>query len=183
MDLTKQDHLTQQIYTIREQKVMLDSDLAKLYKVETKVLNQAVKRNIDRFPSDLMYELTDEEFEILRSQNVTSSWGGRRYIPNVFTEQGVYMLATVLKSKVATDVTLDIMRTFTKMREFAIGYKDIVTKLNEIEKTMKIDQQQQNFNTERIDEAFELLNQILRDTQSTNKNIIGFRPKIVSKKS
>ncbi|MEA3552973.1 MAG: ORF6N domain-containing protein [Campylobacterota bacterium] len=177
MDLIKQKQLSEQIYTIREEKVMIDSDLAKLYQVETKVLNQAVKRNIDRFPSDLMFQLTDKEFEILRSQNVTSSWGGRRYIPNVFTEQGVYMLATVLKSKVATEVTLNIMRTFTKMREFSIGYKDIVEKLNKIEKTIIIDQQQLNFNTERIDEALELLNQILRDTQNTSKNLIGFRPK------
>lgn len=94
----------------------------------------------------------------------------------VFTEQGVYMLATILKSKVATDVTINIMRTFTKMREFALNYKDIANRIQEIEKTIKIDQQHQNYNTQRIDEAFELLHQILQDTQKTNNNLIGFRP-------
>jgi hypothetical protein len=87
------------------------------------------------------------------------------------------MLATVLKSQVATEVTLTIMRTFTKMREFALNYKDIAKRIEEIEKTIKIDQQHQNYNTNRIDEAFELLHQILQDTQKTNNNLIGFRPK------
>jgi carbonic anhydrase len=95
----------------------------------------------------------------------------------VFTEQGVYMLAIILKSKVATDVTINIMRTFTKMREFTLNYKDITTRLDEIEKTIKIDQQQQNYNTQRIDKAFELLNEILSDTRKTSDNLIGFRPK------
>ena len=87
------------IYFIRELKVMIDSDLAELYGVETKVLKQQVKRNIDRFPDDFMFELTNEEFANLRSQIVTSSWGGTRYLPMVFTEQGVAMLSSVLKSK------------------------------------------------------------------------------------
>jgi len=170
------ENINSKIYTIRNVKVMLDSDLAKLYKVETKRLNEQVRRNMDRFPSDLMFELSDKELEILRSQNATSSWGGRRYIPRVFTEQGVYMLATVLKSDVATEVTLTIMRTFTKMREFAISYGDILDRLESLEKTVKIDQQHLNYNSERIDEAFELLHEILQDTKETNKNLIGFRP-------
>lgn len=90
--------IASKIYFIREQKIMLDKDLAILYQVETKVFNQAVKRNIDRFPDDFMFQLTEEEFENLRSQIVTSSWGGARYLPYAFTEQGVAMLSSVLKS-------------------------------------------------------------------------------------
>ena len=177
MNLINEEMLSQQIYTIREQKVMLDSDLAKLYQVETKYLKRVVKRNIERFnDEDFMFQLTKIELENLRCQFGTSSWGGTRYMPFVFTEQGVYMLATVINSEVAVNITKTIMRTFTKMREFAIGYNDIVQRLNEIEETMKIDQQQTNFNTNRIDDAFELLNQILRDTQNTDKTLIGFRP-------
>ncbi len=93
------ERIQNSIYLIRKQKVMLDKDLAALYGVETKALIQAVMRNIERFPSDFMYQLTDEEFAILRSQIVTSSWGGRRYNPYAFTEQGVAMLSSVLRSK------------------------------------------------------------------------------------
>ena len=105
------------IYFIRELKVMIDSDLAGLYGVETKVLKQQVKRNIDRFPEDFMFELTTEEFANLRSQFVTSSWGGVRYLPMVFTEQGVAMLSSVLRSKQAIKVNIQIMRIFTKVRQ------------------------------------------------------------------
>ena len=165
------------IYTTRETNVMIDSDLAKLYGVETKRINEAVKNNPEKFPSDFIFELTIEEAEILKSKISTSSWGGRRKSIKVFTEQGVYMLATIIKSKIATDVTINIMRTFTKMREFSLNYKDIINRMDEIEKTIKIDQQHQNYNTNRIDEAFELLQEILKDTQKTNNNLIGFRPK------
>ncbi len=127
------DNIQKRIFFIRGLYVMLDSDLAELYGIETKVLNQAVKRNKERFPEDLMFTLTDSEFAILRSQNVTSSWGGRRYNPKVFTEQGVYMLATVLKSKTATEVTLSIMRTFTKMKNFLSTNAAIFQRLNNIE--------------------------------------------------
>ncbi len=108
------------IYVIRGQKVMLDSDLAKLYGVETKVLNQAIKRNFRRFPEDFMFRLSMEEHEILRSQFVTSSseHGGRRYQPLVFTENGVAMLSSVLKSDIAIDINIAIMRVFTKLRSF-----------------------------------------------------------------
>lgn len=165
------------IYEVRDMKVMLDNDLAKLYEVETKRINEAVKNNPEKFPFDFFFELTQEETEILKSKISTSSWGGRRKAIKVFTEQGVYMLATILKSKVATDVTINIMRTFTKIREFALNYKDIASRIQEIEKTLKTDQQHQNYNSHRIDEAFELLHQILQDTQKTNNNLIGFRPK------
>jgi hypothetical protein len=151
--------------------------LAKLYEVETKVLNQAVKRNIQRFPSDFMFQLTKNELETLRSQIVTTKFTMTRTTPYVFTEHGISMLSSVLKSQLAIEVNIQIMRTFTKIREFALNYKDIAKRIEEIEKTIKIDQQHQNYNTHRIDEAFELLHEILQDTQKTNNNLIGFRPK------
>ncbi|MGY0425243.1 MAG: ORF6N domain-containing protein [Polaribacter sp.] len=111
--------ITNKIYLIRNQKVMLDRDLAELYQVETRVLKQAVKRNINRFPNDFMFEMTKEEFENWRSQFVTSNSDkmGLRYAPMVFTEQGVAMLSSVLKSKRAIAVNIKIIRIFTKMRE------------------------------------------------------------------
>jgi hypothetical protein len=127
-------NIENKILTIRDKQVMLDSDLAELYQVETKRINEAVKRNPEKFPDDLMFELSDKEYEILKSQNATSSWGGRRNKPKVFTEQGVYMLATVLKSKVATDVTLSIMRTFTKMKHFLSQNANLFAKIDAIEK-------------------------------------------------
>lgn len=114
---------------------MLDSDLAMLYEVETKVLNQAVKRNIERFPSHFMFQLTKEEWDNfnLKSQIVTSSWGGRRTLPYVFTEQGVAMLSSVLSSKQAIQTNIQIMDTFVKMRQWAIENKDMAQRLNELE--------------------------------------------------
>lgn len=112
--------LMSRIYVFRGQKVMLDSALAELYGVETKVFKQAVRRNIERFPPDFMFELDDSEFNSLRSQFVTSKngRGGNRYFPMVFTEQGVAMLSSVLKSKQAIQINIQIMRIFTKMRQF-----------------------------------------------------------------
>ena len=117
------------IYLIRDQKVMLDMDLAELYQVETKQLKRQVRRNIDRFPKDFMFELTKEEFTILRSQFGTSSWGGVRYAPMAFTEQGVAMLSSVLNSKTAIRVNIQIIRIFTKMRELILSHKDILTEV------------------------------------------------------
>lgn len=122
------------IYEIRGHRVMLDSDLAMLYEVETKVLNQAVKRNIARFPSDFMFQITKEEFERLRSQFVTSpKGGGRQYLPYVFTEQGVAMLSGILKSKRAIETNIQIMRTFVRMRQWAIENKDLAQRLSDLE--------------------------------------------------
>jgi hypothetical protein len=117
------------IYNIRNQKVMLDSDLAKLYQVETKRINEAVKNNSYKFPSDFIFELTKSEFEILRSKFSTAKFSKTRTLPKVFTKQGVYMLATILKSKIATDVTINIMRTFTKMRQFALNYEEVIKRV------------------------------------------------------
>ena len=170
------ENINDKIFEIRGLKVMLDSDLARLYDIETKRINEAVKNNRDKFPKEFNFELTQEEFKILRSKFSTTKFSKTRTLPKVFTEQGVYMLATIVKSKIATNVTLTIIKTFAHLREFTLNYQDITKRLSELEKTMKIDQQQTNYNTHKIDEAFELLNQILRDTKDIDKNIIGFRP-------
>jgi len=119
---------------IRSQKVMLDRELAELYGVATKVLIQAVKRNIERFPDDFMFQLNNQEVTILRSQIVTSRWGGRRYAPYVFTEQGVAVLSSVLKSERAIKVNIEIMRTFVKLREMIASHKELAKRLKELEK-------------------------------------------------
>lgn len=122
------------IYLIRKQKVMLDRDLAVLYGVETKYLKRQVKRNIERFPDDFMFELTKDEFEILRRQIVTSSWGGIRYMPMVFTEQGIAMLSSVLNSERAVQVNIQIMRVFTKLRQMMLAHDDLKRKVEAMEK-------------------------------------------------
>ena len=123
------------IYTIRGQKVMLDSDLAQLYGVLTKNLNKAVKRNLERFPQDFMFQLTKEEYQNLRFQNGTSksSHGGRRFMPYVFTEQGVAMLSSVLESKQAIAVNIQIMRTFVQIKQFALEHKDLTKRFADLE--------------------------------------------------
>ena len=125
------------IYTVRNTRIMLDSDLAKLYGVSTGVLIQAVKRNHDRFPSDFMYRLTNEEVAVLISQIVISKnerRGGRRTPPYAFTEQGVAMLSSVLRSEQAIQVNIQIMRTFIRIREMAVAHKDLWLKIDEMEK-------------------------------------------------
>lgn len=121
------------IYVIRGLRVMLDSDLARLYEVETKVLNQAVKRNITRFPDNFMFQLSKDEWQSLRSQFVTLNGDIRKYTPYVFTEQGVAMLSSVLRSEKAIQVNIQIMNTFVKMRQWAIESKDIARRLTELE--------------------------------------------------
>ncbi len=124
------------IYEIRGLRVMLDSDLAQLYGVETKVLKQAVKRNLDRFPSDFMIEMSSSEMNNLRSQIVTSSWGGSRYAPFAFTEQGVAMLSSVLKSKKAIAVNIAVMRAFVLVRQHLTDYKDLKEQIELLEREM-----------------------------------------------
>ena len=120
------------IYMIRETKVMLDRDLADLYDIETKQLKRAVRRNISRFPDDFMFELSPDEFNNLRSQFGTSSWGGARYVPMAFTEHGVIMLASVLNSERAIQVNIQIVRIFTRMREILASHKKLLLKLEKI---------------------------------------------------
>lgn len=121
------------IYEVRGQKVMLDSDLAALYDVETKALNLAVKRNMKRFPDEFMFQLTPEEWENLRFHFETSSWGGRRYPPKAFTEQGIAMLSGVLTSDKAISVHIAIMKTFVMIRQFALDCRDFAERLKQIE--------------------------------------------------
>ncbi len=121
------------IFVIRGVQVMLDKDLAELYQVETRRLMEQVKRNKERFDTDFMFQLSQVEFDNLKSQNATSSWGGTRKLPYAFTEQGVYMLATVLKSGIAVDVTKQIMRTFVKLKNQSVPYFDIIKRLEKLE--------------------------------------------------
>ena len=135
--VVKNRDIQHMIYNIRDKQVMIDSDLAMLYQVETKYLNRQKSRNEDRFPEDFCFQLTKEEYDILRCQNVTSKKesgsGGRRYLPYVFTEQGIVMLSTVLKSKVATDVSINIMRTFVEMRKIFLSNQEIFKRLDRVE--------------------------------------------------
>ncbi|OGW59656.1 MAG: DNA-binding protein [Nitrospirae bacterium RIFCSPHIGHO2_02_FULL_42_12] len=156
--------IERKIYIIRGQKVMLDSDLAELYNITTKVLVQAVKRNLRRFPADFMFQLTNQEVAVLRSQFVTSSWGGRRYVPYAFTEQGVAMLSSVLNSDRAVDVNIQIMRTFVKLREMIASHKDLAKRLDELEKKYDV----------QFKMVFDAIRQLMTPPEPREKKI-GFR--------
>lgn len=149
------------------QKVLLDADLAELYGVETKVLLQAVKRNRERFPEDFMFQLTAEEFGNLRSQFVTSSWGGRRYAPYVFTEQGVAMLSSVLKSPRAIAVNIEVMRAFVRLREMLSSNKELAAKLNELEHKLESHDQA-------IAGILNAIRELMKPPQPAKKQPIGF---------
>lgn len=157
------------IYLIRGQKVMLDKDLAEMYGVEVRVLNQAVKRNMERFPKDFMFTLTQKEFQNLKSQFVTSSWGGSRKLPTAFTEQGVAMLSGVLNSATAIKVHIQIIRVFAKAKELLLAHKDILLKLEKLENDVKE-------NKSDIAIIFEALKQLLNPTQP-KRRMIGFNRK------
>jgi hypothetical protein len=172
--VTPDEVIMSKIYVIRGQKVMLDRDLAELYEVETKALKQAVKRNIDIFPNHFMFELTEEEFKNLRSQIVTSSWGGQRYLPFCFTEHGVLQLANILRSNRARKMCIQIIEVFIKMREMLTTHKEILEKLEQIEKK-EIEQD------EKILLIFEYIKQLERSRQDEfeqqNRTQIGFKSK------
>ena len=159
------------IYLVRGQKVMFDFDLALLYGVETRVLNQAVKRNTSRFPEDFMFRLSEKEWEVLRSQIVMSSKKHRGvvYLPYVFTEQGVSMLSGVLNSETAIRVHIQIIRVFAKMRELLLTHKDILLQLEKIEKKL-------TGHDEDIQLIFQYLKQLLNPPQSPRRKI-GFKRK------
>ena len=161
------DQIESIIFLIRGQKVMLSPHLAELYNVEPRVLVQAVKRNIDRFPGDFMFQLSDDEFFNLKSQIVTSSWGGpRRAKPYAFTEQGVAMLSTVLRSKRAVQVNIEIIRTFVRLRQLLASHTELAGKLFEMEK--KYDEQ--------FKIVFEAIRQLMAPPE-TKKKKIGFMVK------
>lgn len=147
-------NLETRIYTIRGQKVMLDSDLAELYQVETKALKRAVRRNIDRFPDDFMFELTKEEAEETRRQNGTLNSGrgyNIKYLPYAFTEQGLAMLSGVLNSPIAVRVNIEIMRTFVKLRALAAIHGEVNLRLSELERTVKTQSKSIDFILDLID--------------------------------
>ena len=159
------------IYFIRQQKVMLDYDLAELYVVETKQLKRQVRRNIERFPEDFMFELTQQEYEILRSQFGTSSWGGTRYAPMAFTEQGVAMLSSVLNSPTSIKVNIQIIRVFTKIRQILTDTLSIKLEIEEIKKKL-------SNNTKNIELVFNYLDELIdKKDNSESRKEIGFKQK------
>ena len=158
--------IRRKIYIIRGKQVMIDIDLAELYQVELKRLNEQVKRNSERFPDDFMFQLSKEEYENLKSQIATSSLehGGRRYFPYAFTEEGVYMLATVLRSSVAAQTSIAIVRTFTKLREFSLYYNALAKKIIELERK----------NDKQFKEVFKILDSLVEETKSVDEKVMGF---------
>ena len=159
------DRIERRIFLLRSQKIMLSPDLALLYRVEPRALVQAVKRNLDRFPADFMFQLNHEEFLSLKSQIVTSSWGGlRRAAPYAFTEQGVAMLSSVLRSKRAIRVNVEIMRAFVRLRQMLASHVDLARKLDALEK--KYDTQ--------FKVVFDAIRELMTPTEP-KRNRIGFR--------
>ena len=163
------EKIINKIYLIRGKKVMLDFELAELYLVETKQLKRQVKRNPERFPGDFMFQLTTKEFENLRSQIGASSWGGTRYLPMVFTEQGVAMLSSVLNSSTAIEVNIQIIRIFTKMKEMLLTNKDILLKLQKIETKLLA-------HDDDIKLIFDYLKKLLDPIPAAPRKRIGFKP-------
>ncbi len=165
-----QEKITKSIVRIRNQRVLLDVDLASLYGVETKALKRAVRRNIDRFPEDFMFELSKEEWSNLRHQFGTSSeWGGTRFPPFVFTEQGVAMLSSVLNSPQAIQVNISIMRVFVKIRQWAANYKELLLKIEEL-------QQSESEQNQHIARIYQIIEELLQP-QLTDRNPIGYKLK------
>jgi hypothetical protein len=156
------ERIASRIYRIRAESVMLDADLAELYGVPTKRLNEQVSRNRQRFPQDFMFELTAEEFDHLRSQIATSSWGGRRYLPRAFTEQGVAMLSSVLRSKRAAQVNVTIIRTFVRIRRMLSTNAELARKVAEHDQQIAV--------------LFEHVRALLEPSEPSNKSRIGFVP-------
>jgi predicted XRE-type DNA-binding protein len=197
-ELIIQERIAKAIYLIRKQKVMMDSELAEMYGVETKVLNQAVKRNIDRFPEDFMFQLTNEEWENLKSQFVTSSETNslrsqivtikkgnslrsqtvtlekgrgkhRKYLPYAFTEQGVAMLSSVVNSPVAIHVNISIMRVFVNMRQWATNYEDLLRKIGELSLS-------QSEHSQHIRNIYKIIEELVRPA-ITERKPIGYKTK------
>jgi hypothetical protein len=159
--------IVNKIYIIRGQKVMLDKDLAEMYRVEVKRLNEAVKRNIIRFPEDFMFQLADEEWQNLKSQTATSSWGGVRKLPFVFTEQGVAMLSSILNSETAILVNIQIIRVFTKMKQLLIDNKELFIKIEKLEKQLM-------GHDEDLKNIFIILKKLLQKPESAERKPVGF---------
>jgi len=161
-----QEVIQSKIFIIRGKKVMLDRDLAELYGVETKYLTRQVRRNKERFPNEFLVTLTRQEVSILRCQIGTSSWGGQRYLPYAFTEHGILMLSSILNSKRAIQVNIQIMKTFIQLREMLASHKELRQKIEEMEK--KYDHQ--------FKVIFKAIKELLKPPQKL-KEPIGFRPR------
>lgn len=170
MELSK---IKQMIYEIRDQQVLLDFDLAKLYGTETKRLKEAVRRNIDRFPKDFMFELTKEEYVVLRTQFATLKYSGRgrhsKYLPFAFNEQGVAMLSSVLNTPKAIKVNIQIIRAFVFLRKYALSHKELTIQLKELEK--KYDRQFKDV----FDALNYLLNEDIKEKEQRDRKRIGFK--------
>ncbi len=163
------ENIVHQIHFIRGEKVLLDFDLAALYDVQTKELKQAVRRNQKRFPPDFMFELTRTEFDNLRSQFVTSRWGGLRYLPFAFTEQGVAMLSGILNSDRAIQVNIMIMRAFVQIRRLLDSNKDLARQLADMEKTI-------SSHDEKIRLIFQAIEELMEEKENPEpRNPVGFR--------
>jgi len=163
------NNIQKMIYEIRGQKVMFDNDLSALYQVETKYLNRTVKRHIKRFPPDFMFQLTDKEWEILRCQIGTSSWGGSRYLPYVFTEQGIAMLSGLLNSDIAINVNIQIMRAFVQLRHYVVTRTDINGQIDDLRKLLLLYMEN---NDNRVNEIITALNNLITKPPETKR--IGF---------
>lgn len=162
--IPNEEVIISRIYTIRHQKVMLDSDLAEVYGVSTTRLNEQVKRNIDRFPEDFMFQLTESELQNLISQNATSSWGGRRKLPYAFTEHGAVMAASILKSEAAVKASIFVVRTFIKLRQLISGYHELTERMDGLE--------------EKYDSQFEQVIHALEglaEKKKESRKLIGFK--------
>jgi len=170
LSIISDDMVINKIYEIRGLKVMLDSDLAELYGVETRVLNQAVQRNINRFPEDFMFQLADTEWEILKSQFVISSWGGRRKLPNVFTEHGVLMLSSVLNSAQAIQVNIQIVRIFSRLRTLLAENTELKLEIKEIRERL-------TSHDKSITTIFKYVDELIQQKANPPKRRrIGFKP-------
>jgi len=174
MELLTEEKVISKIYLIRDRKVMLDRDLAEMYGVETRVLNQSVKRNSKRFPEDFMFQLTEEESENLISQIVISNHGGLRKLPYAFTEQGVAMLSSVLHSDTAIEVNISIIRIFTKMREMLFANKDILIRLEQIENKILAQNETISKHDHDMQMIFTALKQLLIQ-EEIPRNPVGFK--------
>lgn len=159
------------IVLLRGKKVMLDKDLATLYGVLTKNLNKAVKRNIERFPGDFMFELTQNELANLRFQNGTSSWGGQRYLPYAFTEQGIAMLSSVLNSPQAIQVNIQIMRIFTRLRKIMLTHKDLQIKLEQILQQQEKQHGKLLEHDQQIAAIFDVIKQLLQNDEALQQRL------------
>jgi hypothetical protein len=164
------EEIERKIFLLRGERVMFDHELAEIYQVETKVLNQAVKRNLKRFPADFMFQLSESEFETIRSQNVTASKRNIRFRPYVFTEHGAVMLATILNSPTAVEASIVVVRAFVRMRAMLALHQDLADRVEELEKVT-------DYHGQKFGAVSALLSEIMRDPKYLKRKIGFVEPK------